>query len=132
MKKANFFFGLSSLVAALIFLLPFSALAQQSTIEIADAVNEYRREREQQIIEDFVDLLSLPNDSANLDDMDDNVDLIISMLESRGIETQVLRAGRAPYVYAGINTPGATETLLLYAHFDGQPVQEENWRRQSV
>ena len=127
MKKANFFFGLSSLVAALIFLLPFSALAQQSTIEIADAVNEYRREREQQIIEDFVDLLSLPNDSANLDDMDDNVDLIISMLESRGIETQVLRAGRAPYVYAGINTPGATETLLLYAHFDGQPVQEENW-----
>ena len=126
MKKANIF-GLSSLVSALISLLSFAVLAQQSTLEIAAAVNEYRSEREQQIIEDFVDLLSLPNDSANLDDMDDNVDLIISMLQSRGIETRVLRAGRSPYVYGEINTPGATETLLLYAHFDGQPVQEENW-----
>ena len=126
MKKANIF-GLSSLVSALISLFSFAALAQQSTLEIAAAVNEYRSEREQQIIEDFVDLLSLPNDSANLDDIDDNVDLIISMLQSRGIETQVLRAGRSPYVYGEINTPGATETLLLYAHFDGQPVQEENW-----
>ena len=126
MKKANIF-GLSSLVSALISLFSFAALAQQSTLEIAAAVNEYRSEREQQIIEDFVDLLSLPNDSANLDDIDDNVELIISMLQSRGIETQVLRAGRSPYVYGEINTPGATETLLLYAHFDGQPVQEENW-----
>ena len=24
-------------------------------------------------------------------------------------------------------TPNATETILVYAHFDGQPVQEENW-----
>jgi acetylornithine deacetylase/succinyl-diaminopimelate desuccinylase-like protein len=104
-----------------------ASFAQLSTLEISTAVNEYRSEREQQIVGDFIDLLSLPNDSENLEDMDANVELITEMLQSRGFETRTLRAGRAPYVFAEINTPGATETLLLYAHFDGQPVQEENW-----
>lgn len=103
------------------------AHGQISTLEVSAAVNEYRAEREQVILRDFVDLLSLPNDSANLDDMGVNVTWITEMLESRGIDTQVLRAGRAPYIYGELNTPGATETLLLYAHFDGQPVQAENW-----
>lgn len=104
-----------------------ASLGQPSTLEIAAAVNEYRSERETEIIRDFIELLSLPNDSANLENLDANVALITEMLESRGITTQVLRAGRAPYIYGEINTPGATETLLLYAHFDGQPVQAGNW-----
>ena len=104
-----------------------TSLAQQSTLEIATAVNEYRSERETEIVQNFIELLSLANDSAKLEDMDANVALITEMLESRGIATRVLRAGRAPYIYGEINTPGATETLLLYAHFDGQPVQTENW-----
>ncbi|NKB35332.1 MAG: M20/M25/M40 family metallo-hydrolase [Pseudomonadales bacterium] len=110
-----------------VFAVSFSSNAQQSTLEISAAVDEYRSERESELIQDFIDLLSLPNDSASLEDMNANVDLITEMLESRGIETQVLSAGRAPYIYGEIITPGATETLLLYAHFDGQPVQEENW-----
>ena len=103
------------------------ALAQLSTLEVSTAVNEYRSSREKQIIRDFTDLLSIPNDSANLDDMDDNVEFITTMLRVRGFSTRTLRAGRAPYIYAELMTPGATETLLLYAHFDGQPVQVENW-----
>ncbi len=108
-------------------LLPSGVTAQDSTVELAAAINDYRASREAEIVADFVDLLSLPNDSANLADMDANVDLITDLLQSRGFETQTLRAGRAPYVYAELNSPGASETLMLYAHFDGQPVQAENW-----
>ena len=52
---------------------------------------------------------------------------IVSLLEPRGFKTQVLEAGNAPYVFGELTTPGAAETVLIYAHFDGQPVQEENW-----
>jgi len=92
------------------------------------AINEYRSQREAAIITDFVDLLALPNVATNLPDMERNADHISGLLETRGFATRRLRAGGAPYVYAELMTPGATETILIYAHFDGQPVQEENWQ----
>jgi len=91
------------------------------------AVDTYRKSHETAILRDFVDLLSIPNVAANLPDMERNAEHIIGLLESRGFTTRQLNAGGAPYVYAELTSPGATETLLLYAHFDGQPVQEENW-----
>jgi len=91
------------------------------------AVDSYREDREKAILEDFVSLLSIPNVASNLPDMERNVEHIIGLLEPRGFRTRRLSAGGAPYVYAELLSPGATETILLYAHFDGQPVQEENW-----
>ena len=98
-----------------------------TTRDVSEAIDTYRQSREKQILNDFVDLLSLPNDSMNPADMDRNVDFITAMLERRGFTYRTLSAGRAPYIYAELKQPGATETVLLYAHFDGQPVQAENW-----
>jgi len=97
---------------------------------VTDAIDAYRRDREATIIGDFVELLSIPNVAANLADMERNADHIVGMLKSRGFKTQQLSAGGAPYVYAELMSPGAAETILIYAHFDGQPVQEENWAYQ--
>lgn len=94
---------------------------------VHEAINEYRAGKEARIIEDFVRLLSLPNVASNLPDMERNAKHIRGLLEPRGFSTLRLSAGGAPYVYAELTNPGATETLLIYAHFDGQPVQEENW-----
>jgi acetylornithine deacetylase/succinyl-diaminopimelate desuccinylase-like protein len=106
-----------------------NALAQSQTDvnEVVAAINEYRIDREKVIVEDFVELLSMPNVAANIPDMDRNADYITELLESRGFTTQRLKSGGAPYVYAELKSPGAVETILIYAHFDGQPVQEENW-----
>ncbi|MDA1373054.1 MAG: M20/M25/M40 family metallo-hydrolase, partial [Proteobacteria bacterium] len=98
-----------------------------SSLEVVEAVNAYRSTHEKLIVQDFIELLALPNDSANLQDMEVNVEHIVSLLDSRGITTQRLQSGGAPYVYGELLNPNATETLLLYAHFDGQPVQVENW-----
>ncbi|MGB5737754.1 MAG: M20/M25/M40 family metallo-hydrolase, partial [Woeseia sp.] len=54
-------------------------------------------------------------------------DYIIGELKKRDFTTKRLREGGAPYVYAELDAPGATETVLIYAHFDGQPVIPENW-----
>ncbi len=94
---------------------------------VTEAVNDYRRVREKAILNDFVDLLSIPNVAVNVADMERNADHITGLLESRGFTTQRLNAGGSPYIYAELNNPGAAETVLIYAHFDGQPVLEENW-----
>jgi len=92
-----------------------------------NAIGEYRRDREAAILEDFVGLLSIPNIGVSLPDMERNADYIVGLLEPRGFTTRRLSSGGAPYIYAELMSPGAVETVLIYAHFDGQPVQEENW-----
>jgi len=113
-------FGLSTIVAAQQRL----ALGVDAAV---DAVDSYRRAREKAIVEDFVALLSLPNVAVELADMQRNADHITGLLEARGFRTQRLRAGGAPYVYAELLSDTATETLLIYAHYDGQPVLDEDW-----
>jgi len=104
-----------------------SAQATTDVNDVVDAINDYRSVREKVIVEDFVDLLSMPNVAANVADMDRNADYITELLVARGFMTRQLKAGGAPYIYAELMSPGAAETILIYAHFDGQPVQEENW-----
>jgi acetylornithine deacetylase/succinyl-diaminopimelate desuccinylase-like protein len=95
---------------------------------VARAIDDYRSLSEAEILDDFVALLSLPNVATVRADMDRNAEHIKGLLESRGFSTRVLSAGGAPYVFAELPQPNATETILIYAHFDGQPVQAENWR----
>ncbi len=102
-------------------------LSARDVSVVTEAVNDYRRVRETAILNDFVDLLSIPNVAVNVADMERNADHITGLLESRGFTTQRLNAGGSPYIYAELNNPGAAETVLIYAHFDGQPVLEENW-----
>lgn len=113
-----------ALVAAL---LPAGAMAEPDLDSVQTAVDAWRGEREQAIVQDFIDLLALPNVAANLPDMTRNAAHIVRLLEARGFSTRTLSAGGAPYVFAELNAPRASETLLVYAHFDGQPVQAENW-----
>ncbi len=121
-------YSLKVMILAHLLLVPAWTNAQTpDSLTLADLIHDYRATREKQIVEDFVELLSYPNDSANLADMDANVVHIRGLLEARGLATQRLQSGGAPYIYGELLNPDATETLLLYAHFDGQPVQLENW-----
>jgi acetylornithine deacetylase/succinyl-diaminopimelate desuccinylase-like protein len=124
-------FSKSCQLAALALLIPVYAVAQNLADTdprlVAQAINDYRNQHEHQIISDFAELLSIPNVAINLDDMYRNAEHITGLLEARGFKTQTLSAGGAPYVFAEMSTPNATETILIYAHFDGQPVQVENW-----
>jgi acetylornithine deacetylase/succinyl-diaminopimelate desuccinylase-like protein len=102
-------------------------LTEEALVSTRMAVDTYRKRHEIPILRDFSDLLAIPNVASNRSDMERNAEHIIGLLASRGFTTRRLTAGGAPYVYAERPSPGATETILMYAHFDGQPVQEENW-----
>jgi len=121
--------SISIAIAAIFFCASAAAQGPASTDlrEIIKAIDEYRGAREAIILNDFVDLLALPNVAQDLPDMERNADHITGLLEARGFSTKRLHAGGSPYIYAELMHPGAAETVLIYAHFDGQPVQEENW-----
>ena len=50
------------------------------------------------------------------------------MLEKRGVTPSWSRSpGSNPVVFGEIRTPGATRTLVFYAHYDGQPLDPKEW-----
>lgn len=79
------------------------------------------------MITEFREFLALPNVSTRPADMAVNADWIQSYIARRGFSSRVVSAGGAPYLLAEKTVPGATRTVLIYAHFDGQPVDAANW-----
>jgi acetylornithine deacetylase/succinyl-diaminopimelate desuccinylase-like protein len=107
-----------------------SAFAHQSFSQspAAAAARSYRQAHEREIIEEFGALLSIPNVATDAPNIVRNARLVSEMLEKRGVKTRLLEIPEAPpVVYGEINAPGATRTLIFYAHYDGQPVEPAKW-----
>ncbi len=117
--KHSFARGLCA--AAAVFLTTLHVVAQDNY------VREFREANELGILNDFKDLLSLPNTGAKKGMQARNAEWIIDYIAKRGFVAKAVSAGGEPYVIAERVTPGATKTILFYAHYDGQPVIEENW-----
>ncbi|MBA3572239.1 MAG: peptidase M20, partial [Pyrinomonadaceae bacterium] len=102
----------------------YGVVAQQSK------VREYRIANEHRILEEFVTLLSIPNVASDHVNIRRNAALIIEMMRRRGLEPRLLEAGNStvpPAVYGEWKVPGATRTIILYAHYDGQPTDPKQW-----
>ena len=111
-------------LAAALLVIPISAAADSP----AQAARRHRAANERAIVDEFIALLSLPNVSSKLADMRRNAAHIGEMFERRGVRTRLLEVeGAPPVVYGEIRTPGARRTILLYAHYDGQPVDPSQW-----
>ena len=99
--------------------------AAQPAGEIAQS---YRRAHEAEILRDFAELLTYPNRSSDTEDITRNARLIRDLLSEAGAESELLTLdGVAPLVYGELEVPGATRTLGIYVHYDGQPVDPRNW-----
>jgi acetylornithine deacetylase/succinyl-diaminopimelate desuccinylase-like protein len=95
------------------------------------AARSYREHNEQAIVQEFAALLAVPNLASDSANIRRNADLLIGMLERRGFRNSRLLTvpGAPPSVYGELpGTPGrATRTLVLYAHYDGQPLDPKQW-----
>lgn len=90
-------------------------------------VRAYRQAHEIDIINEFVELLSIPNVASDSLNIQRNATAIIEMMKRRGISTRLLEGKGPPAVFGEIKAPGATRTLAIYAHYDGQPVDPSVW-----
>lgn len=106
-----------------------SASAQDSGAAVRSAAREYRERNEGAILTEFAELLALPNLASDSVGIRRNADFLLRMLGRRGFtDTQLLTVpGAPPAVYGELRSPGATRTLVLYAHYDGQPVDARQW-----
>lgn len=73
-------------------------------------------------------LVSIPNDAAVPADIGRNIAWLKPAFERRGFEVQLLETGGdIPVFFAERPQAGASRTLLLYLHLDGQPVDPAQW-----
>src|SRR3990172_2589202 len=89
----------------------------------SDVVTRYREANGPRILREFATLLSYPNRARDKDDIERAAGYIRDQLQSVGVTSELLRVGDAPpIVYGRLTTPGATRTLGIYLHYDGQPL----------
>lgn len=95
---------------------------------ILEAVVTYRRQHEMAILRELADFLSIPNVATDREDIWRNARHLAAMLRRRGARTRFLSIGQSPpVVYGELRAPGAHRTIILYAHYDGQPVVPALW-----
>ena len=94
----------------------------------AQAARKWRQQHERAIMDEFVALLAIPNIAADHANIQRNAEAIAQMMEKRGIAAKLVSVpGGNPVVFGEIKTPGATRTIVLYAHYDGQPLDPKEW-----
>ena len=119
--------------AALLFLagVPAAAQAPASSANpaaVRASARRYRETHEGGILREFATLLSLPNIASDRVAIRRNADTLVAMLGRRGVAARLLEVPDAPpAVYGELAAPGATRTIVLYAHYDGQPLDPAQW-----
>ena len=102
-----------------------SLVAQQSGAEVA---RDFRDANGPRILREYAQLLSMPNVASDSVGIWRNAEYIRDELAERGVNARLLTLpGANPIVYGELMVPGATRTLGLYVHYDGQPVDPANW-----
>ena len=93
-------------------------------------VNEFRKENEAKIIDEYIKFVSIPNVTKDTSNILRNAAFIKLMMEQRGIKAEFLDGTTPkvnPVVFGEVKVPGAKYTLSFYAHYDGQPVNPAKW-----
>jgi acetylornithine deacetylase/succinyl-diaminopimelate desuccinylase-like protein len=94
-----------------------------------DQITRYRELNAARILREFAELLKLPNCARDVQDIERNATFIRDQLQSAGVTSGLLRLDSAPpIVYGALTTRGATRTLGISVHYDGQPVNPAAWK----
>src|SRR5690242_16086863 len=118
---------LTNLITAF-FLVPLWATAAEASLTTKQT-EAWRAHHEREILEEFSQLLAIPNLASDSPNIRRNANLIRKMLEKRGITTQLLTIPDMPPIVVGdLIAPGASRTIAFYAHYDGQPVDPAKWK----
>ena len=97
------------------------------------SIRKYTTQNAGSIINEFTSFLAIPNVAADPVGLQKSAAFMMEMMKKRGIQkVQLLPGttpGAVPAVYGEVMVPGATQTLIFYAHYDGQPVNPAQWAK---
>ena len=106
------------------------ARAQSASADpIRARIRAYRTQHDTSIVRELRDFVAIPNVAADTANIRRNAESLKSMLTARGVAARILESpgGGSPAVYGELLSPGATKTVVFYAHYDGQPVDTTQW-----
>ncbi|TNF71096.1 MAG: M20/M25/M40 family metallo-hydrolase [Acidobacteria bacterium] len=92
------------------------------------AARSFRQANEASILGAFAELLSIPNVASDSENIVRNAELIRGRLEERGVAAELWTLnGAPPVVFGALDVTDAERTLGFYVHYDGQPVDLDQW-----
>jgi acetylornithine deacetylase/succinyl-diaminopimelate desuccinylase-like protein len=96
---------------------------------VRPAVDAWRRANERRILDDAFAFFAMPNIASDSVGIRRVAAHLLDQFGARGFTTALLESptGGPPAVFAERLVPGATRTIVLYAHYDGQPVAGAPW-----
>lgn len=96
----------------------------------AEAIRRHVQASEGRILGELVALLRIPNPASDRVAIRRNAEALRGMMAARGLSPRFLEdadSATPPAVFGEWRVPGATRTLVFYAHYDGQPAAG-GWR----
>lgn len=106
------------------------ALALGASILLATTTAAANPAERKAVMTEYVELLAFPNVADNREDMERLTAHLVKAMERRGLAPRILRGPDSktpPAIYGEWRVSGASKTLVLYAHHDGQPVDPKDW-----
>jgi acetylornithine deacetylase/succinyl-diaminopimelate desuccinylase-like protein len=95
-----------------------------------DTIAQWTRKHQHALLDEFETFLRMPNVATDQVAIRKNADALVAMMQRRDLHPQLLEnADRSspPAVYGEWLVPGASRTLVIYAHYDGQAVDASEW-----
>ena len=97
--------------------------------DVRTAVAAWVASNQKTVVSELMALLAIPNVAADRPNIRRNAEHLRAMLQRRGFAAELLETAGNPLVYGELRTPGAARTLLVYSHYDGQPVAPAGWKQ---
>lgn len=97
---------------------------------VTNPVDDWIATHQHILLDEYEKFLGMPNVATDNAAIRRNADVLVAMMKRRELSPRLLEnADRSspPAVYGEWKVPGATRTLVLYAHYDGQAVDASEW-----
>ncbi|MEJ2122723.1 MAG: M20/M25/M40 family metallo-hydrolase [Alphaproteobacteria bacterium] len=107
----------------LLFLLATPAAAETLDADIAAYVDGHQKE----IVTELLQAVSIPSVAADRKNARRKAEFLQRRFSARGFSAELLETDGNPLVWAERKARAADRTLLLYMHYDGQPVDPTQW-----
>lgn len=115
------------LLPILLLLFSVQSISAQQTRISEDKIDRYALNS----IDLFRELLSIPNDAINHDDIEKNIQWSEDQFSQRGFALTRIETPTVPLLLAQKQASGAEKTVLIYLQLDGQPVDSTRWMQEN-
>jgi acetylornithine deacetylase/succinyl-diaminopimelate desuccinylase-like protein len=97
--------------------------------ELRQAIESHVKAHQKDILSSLMAALEIPAVATDTANIRRKAEFLQRELAQRELVSEILETEGNPLVFGELSVPGADRTLLLYCHYDGQPVDPGQWQQ---